>query len=88
MQFVIELYKLVCGTFMNGGKLPSGGSVRARYAGWRCGASIQRLCHSAIASSRAVSRKKAFDRGGGGRVGAWRAVSNWLATTLSGPYGV
>jgi hypothetical protein len=49
MRFVIELYKLACGTLMNGGKLPSGGFVRARYAGWRCGASIQRLRHSAIA---------------------------------------
>jgi hypothetical protein len=46
--------------FMNGGRLLSGGFVRARYAGWRHGASVQR----SIGSSRAVSHSRAFDGGG------------------------
>ena len=54
---------------MNEGRVPSGGFVRARYAGWRRGASIQRSHHSAMASSRAVLGSKAFDGGGGGRLG-------------------
>jgi hypothetical protein len=67
--------------FMNGERLrlPSGGFVRARYAGWRRSASIQHSHHSAMTSSRAVSCSRAFDGGSGGRTGACRAVSVAMA---------
>jgi hypothetical protein len=53
--------------FVNGGRLPSGGFVRARCAGWGRGNSVvQRSRHSAVASSRAVSRHGAFDGEGWG----------------------
>ena len=50
--------------WMKGGGWPSGGFMRARYAGCRRGASIQLFCHSVKASSCAVRQIWASVGGG------------------------
>ena len=53
--------------WINGGSLPSGGEVSARYVGWRLGDSCHLFCHGAMASLRIVEHRCALV-GGVGRV--------------------
>ena len=68
----IGLGKLVS-PCMKGGRLPSGGEVSARYAGWSLGASRHLFCHCMMASLCVEERRWALVGGGGGRLGVWRA---------------